>query len=247
MKFGKQPARHDDRTLQFARYLTAALPTPPQALDYSGHVKQWPMYGNDAIGDCTCAAAGHMVELWTAMKSAKSTPSVLAKSTITRMYGAVTGWPAAGDNGANELDILNYWRKTGLTKTHKLHAFAQIQPLRHDHVMSALQLFGGVYIGFGISDANQLFREFNAGQPWTPEAGQITEGHAVNIVGYDAQGLTCVTWGRLQRMTWGFWDNQVDEAWCILPSEWASSTKPGPTGFSLAQLDADLGALGQVH
>ena len=64
MKLGKLPYREDSRTLFIANYLTPQLPPPPPALDLTRKVKAWPMYNNDQIGDCTCAAAGHMVELW---------------------------------------------------------------------------------------------------------------------------------------------------------------------------------------
>ena len=68
VKLGKLPHRHDPRTLQFARYLDqTALPAPPATLDDTKGVASWPMYANDRIGDCTCAAAAHMVEVWTTL------------------------------------------------------------------------------------------------------------------------------------------------------------------------------------
>src|SRR5665213_2277872 len=65
-KLGKLPVRVDVRTLRLARYIvTAQLPAPPATLDLTSHVTDWPMYANDRIGDCTIAAAGHMIEAWT--------------------------------------------------------------------------------------------------------------------------------------------------------------------------------------
>ena len=39
LKLGKQPPRHDPRTLLFASYTTPALPAPPASLDLTTKVK----------------------------------------------------------------------------------------------------------------------------------------------------------------------------------------------------------------
>lgn len=59
MRLGKQPARHDPRTLLLASYLDdEVLPPPPARASWSRKVRAWPMMRNDTVGDCTCAAAG---------------------------------------------------------------------------------------------------------------------------------------------------------------------------------------------
>ena len=71
-KLGKLPVRTDVRTLSLARYVDKAkLPSPPDAFDETTQVHDWPMYANDRIGDCTIAAAGHMIEAWTAAGQGK--------------------------------------------------------------------------------------------------------------------------------------------------------------------------------
>lgn len=80
-KLGKHPPKFYKRTLLFGKYLTAQLPPPPAAVDYSKPVPIWPMMGNDTYGDCTCAAAGHMIEEWTANTGKGKTlsdPQILA-------------------------------------------------------------------------------------------------------------------------------------------------------------------------
>lgn len=66
LKLGKQVARHDPRTLLLASYVTPTLPTPPASFDLTARVSSWGMMENDQIGDCTCAAAGHLLMEWTA-------------------------------------------------------------------------------------------------------------------------------------------------------------------------------------
>jgi hypothetical protein len=61
LKLGKSTARHDPRTLLLAAYVTPALPIPPASFDLTSKVSSWGMMDNDQIGDCTCAAAGHLL------------------------------------------------------------------------------------------------------------------------------------------------------------------------------------------
>ena len=138
------------------------------------------------------------------------------------------------DSGLNELDVLNYWRKHSVTRD-KILAFASIDPKNHTHIQQAIQLFGGVYLGFQVQQ--NCVEEFNAHQPWTP--GPLTnDGHAVYAVAYDAAGLTVLTWGNTQQATWGWRDECVDEAYAIVPPE-AKNPNFAP-GFDLAQLQQDL-------
>ncbi len=63
-------------------------------------------------------------------------------------------------------------------------------------------------------------------------------GHAVVVVGYDASGVTIVTWGALKRITWAGWGAYCDEAYAILSPDWK-----GAEGFDYAQLTFDIAAL----
>src|SRR5258708_24179219 len=73
LKLGKLTARHDPRTLLLATYATPALPAPPVQINVAKDVKgSWGMMDNDQIGDCTCAAAGHIFMECTASAPAKN-------------------------------------------------------------------------------------------------------------------------------------------------------------------------------
>src|ERR1700739_3300585 len=132
VKLGKLAPRHDVRTLQFANYLTAALPPAPVSYDWGSKVKQWGMMKNDTVGDCTCAAAGHLIMEWTAETGILVTPT---DTQIIKAYSAITGYnPSTGanDNGAVETDVLNYWRQSGIAK-HKIGAYVAIETSNHIH------------------------------------------------------------------------------------------------------------------
>lgn len=244
-RLGKLPYQHDRRTLHLATYISQPLPaapatwTTPMAKD----IRDWPMYGNDRLGDCTCAAAAHLIECWT---SAALRWEDVPEAAVIAMYEAITG---GQDTGAVELDVLRYWRKIGLAG-HKPYAFALIDRMAHEHVKLAASLFAGVYIGIALPKSAQS--QTGPGKVWDiPTHGYGSDsvpgtwgGHAVNVVAYDGDGLTVVTWGQLQRMTWQFWDRYVDECWALLPAEWAT-TPPKIAGFNFARFDADLARVGK--
>jgi hypothetical protein len=154
----------------------------------------------------------------------------MAERSVTKLYMHLTGGIGSG---LNELDVLNYWRNHSVSGD-KILAFARIDPKNHTHVQQALQLFGGVYIGFQVQQ--NCVEQFNAHQPWTP--GPLTsDGHAVFAVEYDQNTVTVLTWGNTQQGTWAWWDECVDEAYAIVPPE-AKDRQFG--GFDLAQLESDL-------
>jgi hypothetical protein len=113
-----------------------------------------------------------------------------------------------------------------------------ISPRDHVHVQQAIQLFGGVYLGFQVQQ--NAIQQFDARQPWTP-APLTNDGHAVYAVAYDPTYVTVLTWGNTQKGTWAWWDECVDEAYAIVPPE---AKKPDfAPGFDVQQLLADLNAV----
>lgn len=249
LKLGKHPARHDPRTLLLASYVTPALPAPPASFDLTAKVQTWGMMQNDQLGDCTCAAAGHLIMEWTANAKGKTvTPT---DQQIVAAYSAITGYnpgTGANDNGAAEIDVLNYWRQSGIAN-HKIGAYMALEPANHTHIMDSVYIFGGCYIGLLLPTSAQ--EQVRNHQPWSvPPGGPAGDGkpgswggHAVPVVAYDARGVTVVTWGALQMMTWTFWEAYCEEAYAILSTDYLTGKKVTPQGFNLQQLQADLGDL----
>lgn len=239
-RLGKLPARHDVRTLSLARYVDSAkLPPPPPDIDLAAAVIDWPMYGNDRIGDCTTAAAAHMIEAWTAPTRGKAV-EVTERSVLAAFDKVKQVDPATGEEGAVELDVLNYWRKSGIGG-HRIGAFARVPVWDHRLVRDAAFLFGGIYIGLELPLTAQRQPVWD----WThslsgPAKPGSWGGHAVDVVAYDDHTLTVVTWGRLQELTWAFWDRYVDECYAILSVDFLDEAGEAPNGFDLAALKADL-------
>lgn len=237
-RFGKHPARNDYRTLRFQDYVTAKLALPPASYDelqtrtYKNlKVKNasalFPMDGNDKLGDCTIAALAHAETVYCARVSQKK---IMSTAEVEKVYMHLTG---GVDSGLNELDVLNYWRQNKVSGN-EIITFVKIDPKNHVHIQQAIQLFGGVYLGFQVQE--NCIQDFDKRKIWQP-AKLTRDGHAVFAVAYDAKTVTVLTWGNTQQGSWAWWDECVDEAYAILPPQ---AKKKTYAGFDLAQLESDL-------
>jgi hypothetical protein len=234
-RFGKHPPKVDYRTLRFMDYVKPTLAAPPPAFDVLPTVykklnepdptKLFPMDANDQYGDCTIAALAHADTVFNGLVGKKK---ILAKPAVVKLYMHLTN---GVDSGLNELDVLNYWQSNAVDGD-EITAFASIKPKNHVHVQQAIQLLGGVYLGFQVQKDAE--KDFDARKPWTP-GPLTTDGHAVYAVAYDAAGVTVLTWGNTQLATWAWWDECVDEAYALVPPSGAV-----PAGLDIAQLKADL-------
>lgn len=251
VKLGKKAPKIDERTLKLAKYLSPALPPPPPSCNWTKGVGSWGMMLNDSLGDCTCAAVGHGIQVATLNSIGEITPP---DSLILSLYENACGYvpgDLSTDQGGVIVDVLNYVRKNkpGEKLHHhkqkfQLYAYADPDITNTTHVKQAIQLFGVVDIGLQlpISAQTQVGSVWDVvGNPNTNADSQAGSwgGHSVAIVAYDAETVTCITWGALQQMTWNFWNTYVDEAYALLFNSWVKQYGAQYSEM-LAQLDADL-------
>jgi hypothetical protein len=243
-KLGKRAPRIDHRTLHMARYrIPGAISVPPE-VSWVTKVSAWPMMLNDSLGDCTCAAAGHMIEQWTTYAGSPFTPpdSAILTAYEDPSVGDYNPNDASTDNGAVMLDVLNYWRQTGIGG-HKIFAFMKVNLANMDEVREAVYLFGNVYWGV------QLPASAQGADSWTVPDGGVASpngspgswgGHCVPIVAMSPETLTCVTWGETLKMSHGFFSDYGDEGYAVLSLDWIEKNGLSPGQFNLKQLEADL-------
>lgn len=238
-RLGRKAIKTDSRTLRLARYLTAELPPPPAARDWTKGIAEWGMMGNDTLGDCTIAGCGHAIQVWTANLSGEAT---VLDSAILQAYEAWDGYnpnDPSTDRGGIELDVLTDWKANPLAG-HALLGFADPNVSNLQEIRQAINLFGGVYIGVSLPLTAQHQDIWDV----APDPGDGSTqagswgGHCVFVCAYDAEGFTCITWGRLKKLTISFWSAYVDEAHALLSSDWIAVT--APSGFDLQQLESDL-------
>jgi hypothetical protein len=199
------------------------------------------MLGNDQVGDCTAAGAGHVAQAVNWFGQSVDAP-VTDADAIT-MYSAISGYdPSTGANdvGATLQDALSYWRKVGIGGN-TIAAFAQIDTQDLDMVRACIALFGAVYTGMMFPSS--AMDDFQAGRPWTVRRSRLEGGHCVPIGAYDGDSFTCVTWGRAQVMTVEFYRRYFDECWVPIDLDWLTATGQSPAGLDVDRLNTDFTAL----
>lgn len=246
MKLGRKlGAVQDPRTLRLRDF--AALPTPPVRVT-TGSGERIRMYGNDRLGDCTCASMAHGVDLHE--RSAKQVDTQLSTDDVVRVYSAVSGYdPATGvnDNGAYLLDVLRVMRTKGMGlqkngTPHTISAYAKVDHTNLDEVRAAIYTFGGVYVGAGLPVSAE--NEFDAQEPWSDLRDDWGSwgGHALWAPGFTSEFVTLTTWGRRQRATWDWFETYVDEVWAVISPDWFDGSKT-PRGLNVKALQEALATL----
>lgn len=243
---GLQPNNPLKPRLRFSAFIRDIY-TPPPTTNYYGAVSQWGMLGNNQWGDCVFAANGHIVEQQTAL--GKGQELIVSLGQVLSEYAKVTGFnPSAGppgsnptDNGSTLQDGLGDLRANGLAGV-KIAAFAQLDHTNMPEVLTGVAQMGVVNVGCVITQG--AMDQFNAGQPWDG-TGDSTElgGHCIIMVGYDLQYFYFITWGQLQRATYNWWNNYVQEAWAVVSEDWAKVGGNDPEGVNLYALGQEFAAL----
>jgi hypothetical protein len=245
-KLGKLAPKKNLKTLSFARYFLAGdLPTPPPKVfrEYKVPAVKWGMYGNDAIGDCTCAAIAHMLMLVTAHTGTMVVPP---EQDVLDFYSAVSGYvpgDASTDNGAAITDVLERWQTVGLSG-HKILGWASIDHLNPVALKTAIYLFGAVNIGIQVPAV--AMEQFDAKQAWhiVADDGGNEGGHSIPVFGYGSLGFTANTWAANQQYTNDWGAQYIDEAYAVVTEDWINqATGKAPNQLDVAALTADLAAL----
>lgn len=238
MRFGKLPPKTDYRTLLFSSYVKDDLPDPDEKVSQSDRVylnldrkpipELFPMYKNDLIGDCTICGMAHGITVYHGMVDQLHIP---LEQNVVKTYYHLSG---GIDSGLYLLDVVKYWRSTGLEGA-KVFSYVKVNYRNRTHVKQAIQMFGGLLVGFQCQE--KVVEEFQAGHPWQPGT-PINAGHCVYITGYDAEFVECLTWGSITKGSWAWWDKHIDECYVLLPDE--SKLEGFTPGFDFEKLKSDL-------
>jgi hypothetical protein len=129
-------------------------------------------------------------------------------------------------------------QKTGFFG-HTISAYAPVGVHDIPTLQFAIDAFDYVYTG--ITVYSEMQDAFSNGDAW--DVGQLNSpvdgGHCVPLVGYDSQYLYCITWGKVQPITYPMWHYISTEAWAVISGDFAAKNSDG-RGINLAALQADL-------
>jgi hypothetical protein len=167
-RFGKHPPKHDYRTLRFKNYLMPGVAAPPaqfnvlervfDTLHDSDPSKLFPMDGNDRYGDCTIAALAHAITVFRALGERQS--RIMAQQAVLKLYMKLTG---GVDSGLNELDVMNYWRKTA-TATRSLLSRRSTRRTTRTYSRRSRCSAASIWASSASRTASRSFRPKNPGR-----------------------------------------------------------------------------------
>jgi len=232
-KLGKLTPHRPDGLHMLAFYQKNPLPIAPESVEVP-KISDWGMLANDKYGDCTFAGIVHA-------RMANATVLGITETfpTDAEVVAAYLAYTNGQDGGAVEADLLKYWQNNELFGS-KLAAFAPTDFADFDELKSVINSYGLAYIGIRLPVTFQ--QQFLANQPWaltgTPADQQIEGGHCVILVGYDKDYAQCITWGKVQQVTWEWLRSYMEESWAIITPEIVEKGQYGE--MRLADLVSDL-------
>jgi len=235
-KLGKLAPRRPEGLHMLAYYQGNPLPAAPESVSVPT-LDDWGMLGNDQYSDCTVAGAAHA-------KMAHATVLGISETfpTEQEVIQSYLTYTNGADNGAVEADLLKYWQ-TNEFLGKQLYAYAPTDHADFDELKSVIASFGLAYIGIQVPAPAQS--QFMANEPWdltgTPADNQIEGGHCIILVGYDKDYAYCITWGKVQKITWRWLQSYMEESWALITPEIVQKGQYG--NMRLDELTADLGKL----
>jgi hypothetical protein len=223
-----------------------------------------PPAGPASVGDCTIAAADHLMMSWSAY--AQGAPWNFDDGDAESDFAACGGVNATGLDPEN---ILSHWKAKGLTRRiggnptpAKIKDYAALDVIEYaaykQQVQLCIQLLGGCYLGLVLPKFCQTTLE-NGKHDWSIQGWTMTEdmiqhaqnnaraddgGHCVAGVGYDAKYIYVITWGVCTAMTWDFLIHYRDPAYAVLcPEACLNANGHSPYAANISALQAAFDAL----
>jgi hypothetical protein len=240
------------RRVAFAKLFGAELPMPLPHVDWTDGAGRRPMYGNDRVGDCTCAAIANIVS--GALRVAYEKEWYPSTGDVLALYSAITGYDpnapkdANGENptdqGAVIEDVLTYVMRHGAFNHHFIGT-AAIEVGDLLNIKRSVDWFGAVDLGVGLPAAWQQadvwsLEGYSAQDPaWQPYSWG---GHCVCSQKYDEDHIYVWSWGELIPVRWDAFRLYFDTADAVIAASWVKSGST-PGGVRLDMLEARMSDL----
>jgi hypothetical protein len=188
------------------------IPVAPISTNWRDKVAVWPMLGNDICGNCVIAGCLHYYQSITANASVEVVPDVGDAVADYSLVGEVT-------QGVG-YDPVTHSNDNGLVIDYALTYWMKTG--------LAITASGSNTELAGMARISILDRDM------------IKHG-IIYIVDYDADWLYAITWGKIQRISWDWFDKYAEEAVALLSADWIDShTGLSPSHMTLASLDEQI-------
>jgi len=209
------------------------LPVAPAKCLYALKV-QYPVADNDRLGDCV--VAGHIHLSQAVAQEIGGTYTYPGDAATQVEYFKLTG---GQDTGLSESTFLQTARQAPILGS-QVDTFCPIDHTQMDHVKSAIYAFGGAFLGVVLPQSAQ--NQFPG--TWSVVPGSPIEGgHCIVAIGYDTQFVYIVTWGKVIRCTWEWFNEYVEEAYAIIYNDEVHKNHGPLATLDIAKLRADITAL----
>lgn len=239
------PASKSKR-VSFVSIFGGSLPMPLEARDWTAGQTHRPMFGNDEVGNCTCAAIANIIV--GAIKETYHKDWNPNTADVLALYSKITGFdpsqtdPETGDNptdtGAVIEDVISHVIKHGAFG-HHLVGTASIYAGDTLNIKRSIDWFGCVDLGVSLplawqDQAQWTLNGFHSlSQRWSPGSWG---GHCVCSERYDHDFLYVWTWGELVPVSWDAVKSYFDTADAIIPASWIKEGM-SPSSVDLAVLE----------
>lgn len=232
-KLGLSSLVIDERTIPLRCILKTKIEelSTPNKMDIDEHIGAMfieDMFGNDKWGCCAISARANQTRRFEMYEQKKYIP-ITTKDVLEEYWneGSKSFWGRIlyrifgikPDNGLSMLGTMKDWRSEGWKvagNNYTIYAFARVNQYDHMEVKQAITYLGGLQVGMKVTQSS--VDQFDEGKKWirVNNEGKFLGRHAIYVVGYDDEGLTCITWGKRQKMSWEWWDKNVDEVYAVV-------------------------------
>lgn len=204
------------RAASFLKAEAAQLPAHPSSENYFKVITDWQMLGNDKYGDCVAVTWANERHAISRLLLGKNTyPSL---DDVIKFYKTQNPNFPSQDDGMEIQTALEYLVHNGGPDGVKPLAFAKVDHTNLEEVKAALAVFGMVWVGIDVQNANMT--QFNRGLPWDYVPGSADDGgHSVVGGGYLGQStndVQFITWGSETGFTDNYWNHKVEEVWVVV-------------------------------
>lgn len=222
----------------------------PTEIDYAdGMPENLGVMLNDTLGDCTCAAYYHALQVWSHHCNPDGLIITEPDYDVLQLYIESCGYDPHDtntDQGGVEQEVLTYLLNKGAftgfhgETHHKLQAFVEVDVRNIQDMKRAILQCGVAYIGIQVP-TNIFKDDGNVESIWEYKVGAtIDGGHAIILTGYDDQGFNLISWGKKYKMTYLFFRIFCQEAYALCDIDWFTATGKTLLGLSIKELEQQM-------